>query len=103
MNHQIALSERAERALAEVAARNGLTAQEYIERHIEAWAAHVADGAMDPEQAWFWTPEWQAGELAADADMAAGRGTRYESDEEFLAALEARVGDPAETEPDADA
>jgi len=44
---------------------------------------------IDPQQAWFWTPEWQEGEREADEDIAAGRGTRYNSDEEFLAALEA--------------
>ena len=44
---------------------------------------------IDPEQAWFWTPEWQEGEREADEDIAFGRGTRYDSDEEFLAALEA--------------
>jgi hypothetical protein len=41
-------------------------------------------------QAWFWTPEWQAKEREADEDLAAGRFTRHESDEEFLAALRAR-------------
>lgn len=25
------------------------------------------------DQAWFWTPEWQAGERAADEDIKAGR------------------------------
>ncbi len=40
-----------------------------------------------PDQTWFWTPEWQAGERQADADKAAGRFTRYESGEAFLAAL----------------
>lgn len=49
----------------------------------------IADGRIDPEQAWFWTPEWQAREREADADLAAGRGTTYGSDEEFLAALDA--------------
>jgi len=44
---------------------------------------------VDPEQAWFWTPEWQEGEREVDEDIAFGRGTRYDSDEEFLAALEA--------------
>lgn len=43
---------------------------------------------IDPEQAWFWTPEWQKGELEADEDIRAGRTARYYSDEEFLAALE---------------
>ncbi len=42
---------------------------------------------IDTTQAWFWTPEWQAGEQEATADLAAGRSTRYESDEDFLAAL----------------
>jgi len=42
------------------------------------------------DQAWFWTPEWQAREAEADADLAAGRVTEFESDEEFLAALDAR-------------
>jgi len=51
---------------------------------------------LNPDQAWFWTEEWQAGERAADRQAAAGEGTRFHSDEEFLAALEARI-------PDADA
>ncbi|MGI8553698.1 MAG: hypothetical protein ACR2PL_23355 [Dehalococcoidia bacterium] len=44
---------------------------------------------IDPEQAWFWTPEWQAKEREADEEIAAGRGAAYHSGEEFLAALEA--------------
>ena len=46
---------------------------------------------IDASQAWFWTPEWQRGERKADADLAAGRFDRYESDEAFLAALEERM------------
>ena len=46
---------------------------------------------IDPTQAWFWTPEWQAKEREADEDIAAGRVTRFESDEAFLAALDARM------------
>jgi gamma-glutamyl:cysteine ligase YbdK (ATP-grasp superfamily) len=42
----------------------------------------------DPEQAWFWTDEWQAKEREADADIKAGRMTRSESDAEFLRSLE---------------
>jgi len=45
-------------------------------------------GRIDPEQAWFWTRDWQAKEREADDDLAAGRVTRYESDEGFLAALD---------------
>lgn len=61
----------------------------------------VADGILlrprkviDSTQAWFWEAKWQAGERRADEDIAAGRLERFESDEEFLAALEARVDDP---------
>ena len=43
---------------------------------------------IDATQAWFWTPEWQAGEREADADIAAGRVTTYLTAEEFLASLE---------------
>ena len=46
---------------------------------------------IDADQAWFWTPEWQAMEREADEDVAAGRVERFESDEEFLAALDARM------------
>jgi antitoxin PrlF len=42
---------------------------------------------IDPDQARFWTPRWQAGEREADEDHAAGRFTTHESDEAFLAAL----------------
>lgn len=41
----------------------------------------------EPEQGWYWTEEWQAGEREALADIAAGRVTTYGSDEEFLASL----------------
>lgn len=46
---------------------------------------------IEASQAWFWTPEWQAGERQADDDIAAGRVERYDSDEDFLAALETRM------------
>jgi hypothetical protein len=45
---------------------------------------------LNPDQAWFWTESWQAKEREADLDIAEGRVTSYDSDEEFLAALEAR-------------
>lgn len=49
---------------------------------------------IDATQAWFWTPEWQAKEREADEDIAAGRFDRFESDEEFLAALRAEMKPP---------
>ncbi len=51
----------------------------------------ISDGRIAPEQAWFWTREWQAKEREADDDIAVGRVTRYESDEELLAALDERT------------
>jgi hypothetical protein len=42
---------------------------------------------IDAKQAWFLTPEWQAGEREADADVAAGRVETFRSGEEFLSAL----------------
>jgi hypothetical protein len=46
---------------------------------------------LNPDQAWFWTEAWQAKEREADTDEAAGRVTHFDTDEEFLAALEARM------------
>lgn len=51
----------------------------------------ITDGRIDPEQAWFWTREWQAKEQEADEDLAAGRATTFESDDELLGALEASL------------
>jgi bifunctional DNA-binding transcriptional regulator/antitoxin component of YhaV-PrlF toxin-antitoxin module len=42
---------------------------------------------IDPDQAWFWTPEWQAKLQEALDDHAAGRTYYFDSGEEFLAAL----------------
>jgi hypothetical protein len=51
----------------------------------------MTDGRIDTEQAWFWTREWQRREREADEDLLAGRVMRYESDEQFLAALDERT------------
>jgi hypothetical protein len=51
----------------------------------------ISNGRIDPEQAWFWTREWQQREREADEDLSAGRVTRYESDEQFLVALGRRI------------
>lgn len=52
---------------------------------------------VDASQAWFWAPEWQAGERQAETEIAAGLGERFASDEALFAALRARM-----TPPDAD-
>lgn len=52
--------------------------------------------AIDPDQAWFWTLEWQAMEREIDEDRAAGLPDRgFASGEEFLAYLEAAIEDPS--------
>jgi hypothetical protein len=44
------------------------------------------------DQAWFWTPEWQAREQEADEAMARGeRGTVFNSGEEFLEFLDSKT------------
>ena len=51
----------------------------------------ISVGRIDPEQAGFLTREWQEKEREADADLAAGQTTRFENDEDFLAALDERT------------
>jgi hypothetical protein len=40
-----------------------------------------------PEQAYFWTSEWQEGEREADEDIRAGRVKRFSTAEEAIAYL----------------
>lgn len=52
--------------------------------------------SIDPDQAWFWTPEWQAREREVDEEKAAGVPDReFDSGEDFLAYLEAVIEDPS--------
>ena len=43
--------------------------------------------SIPTDQAWFFTPEWLAGEREADEDIAAGRRTVHESAEEMFTHL----------------
>ena len=43
--------------------------------------------SIPADQAWFWTPTWQARVAEAEADLVRGNSTVYRSDEEFLASL----------------
>jgi hypothetical protein len=90
MGHVFEVTDDAYQAIATVAARHGTSAEELF----RAWVARALKEAQapesaerDPDQAWFWTEEWQAGEREADADIAAGRVTRFHSDEDFLRSL----------------
>ena len=40
------------------------------------------------DQAWFWTPQWQARIAEAEADRMAGNSTVHASEESFLDALD---------------
>ena len=47
---------------------------------------------VNPDQAWFWTEEWQADERAVDRDIAAGvPGVGPMTGDEFLAELDAAI------------
>ena len=44
--------------------------------------------SIPADQAWFWTPTWQARVAEAEADRLEGNSTVYRSEREFLASLE---------------
>ena len=44
--------------------------------------------SIPTDQAWFFTPQWPAGEREADEDIAAGRGTVHQSAEDMFARLD---------------
>jgi AbrB family looped-hinge helix DNA binding protein len=44
--------------------------------------------SIPADQAWFWTPEWQARVAEAEADRLAGNSTVFASEDDFLAALD---------------
>ena len=48
----------------------------------------VPQHTIDASQAWFWSDRWQQMEREADADIAAGRVTRFESADDLIAALD---------------
>ena len=48
-------------------------------------AASVAE--RDPDQAWFWTAEWQAKEREADDDIREGRYDDYDTADDFVNSL----------------
>lgn len=44
--------------------------------------------SIPADQAWFWTPQWQARIAEAEADRMAGNSTVHASEESFLDALD---------------
>lgn len=49
----------------------------------------LADRRIDPDQAWFWTLDWLAGELEIEREAGTDPGRVYEDAESFKAALHA--------------
>ncbi len=47
--------------------------------------ADVLTEILKDDQSWYWSEEWQAGEQAAEADLAAGRGQVFDTMEDFFA------------------
>jgi uncharacterized phage-associated protein len=41
----------------------------------------------ESEQGWYWSADWWSGEKEADVDIATGRVTHFDSDEDFLSSL----------------
>ncbi len=62
-------------------------------------ALQVRDGELvlrpqkliDRDQAWYWSPEWQAAERQADEDIRAGRTVRFDTADEAIAHLHERA------------
>ncbi|MBV9680976.1 MAG: hypothetical protein JO046_04240 [Solirubrobacterales bacterium] len=48
----------------------------------------IIKGPIDPDQAWFWTPEWQEREQEAEAEPARDAGVVYRSTEDLISHLE---------------
>ncbi len=46
------------------------------------------DKIVASDQTWYWTPEWQAAEAKADAELAAGKFDDFASIEEMISDLE---------------
>jgi antitoxin PrlF len=48
----------------------------------------ATDMSIPTDQAWYFTPQWLAGEREADEDITAGRGSVHESAESMFAHLD---------------
>lgn len=59
--------------------------------------------AIPADQAWFWTPEWQAGEREVDEEIARGEIIVSENIDDFIAQIDAVYKEAhPEYDPDAD-
>ena len=62
----------------------------------EGWkpgTVHITMEPIDPDQAWFWTPEWQAKEKQADEEIAAGEHIGFDTIDDLIADLDSESED----------
>ncbi|HEY7834762.1 MAG TPA: hypothetical protein VIG30_14410 [Ktedonobacterales bacterium] len=82
--HSFQVSDEEFRVIALVARERGQAPDDLF----HAWVASVrqiaASEAIDPDQAWFWTPEWQEAEARVDAEYAAGLGEVFANEDDFF-------------------
>jgi hypothetical protein len=68
-------------------------AQVQIVEHEDGRVELQAVLPIPADQRWFWTERWQAMEREADEDIAAGRVTRFDDVDDFIAHLREVGGD----------
>jgi hypothetical protein len=88
MSHVFEVTDDQYQAIEEAAKERGQAPEDFFRSWVDAVRRYAAGSETDPEQAWFWTPEWQAKEREADEAIAAGNGDFYDTPEAFLAALD---------------
>ena len=57
---------------------------------INRWIERIMfppEETQDPDQAWYWTDEWQAGEAEVDKNIAAGNYETYDGINGFIDSL----------------
>ncbi len=87
---------KAEKILVEVSDRGAITLPKAL-RRANLYEVRPSDNgvlelipqqAIDASQAWFWTERWQRMEREADADIAAGRITAFDSVDALIEELD---------------
>ena len=56
---------------------------------------------VDRDQAWYWTPEWQAAEGEADEDLRLGRYDEFETMDDMIADLQRQMAEQQRDQADA--
>jgi antitoxin MazE len=70
----------------------GLDRGDYLEVHLQGEKIILTPiKAINRDEAWFWSKEWQEGERRADEDLKAGRYTVHDSMEDLVKSLRESV------------